>query len=67
MSTFTINAALVAVLAGCLGGMRPSTTQRAAAKDISEITLVRYGSAGEPADVLTFHSDGSTSASGHSR
>jgi hypothetical protein len=42
----------------CLGGT-PSATQRAVAKDISEITLIRYGDAGSPADVLTFRSDGS--------
>jgi hypothetical protein len=52
-------AILAAILGACLGGTHPSATQRAAANDISEITLVRSGDAGSPADVLTFHSDGS--------
>ena len=51
--------ALAAFLGVCLGGTHASTTQRAAAEHISEITLVRDGDAGSPADVLTFHSDGS--------
>ena len=53
------SAVLAALLGVCLGGTHPSDSQPAAGKDISEITLVRYGNAGSPADVLTFHSDGS--------
>jgi hypothetical protein len=50
---------LAAFLGVCVGGTGPSASQPATAKDISEITLVRDGAAGSPADVLTFHSDGS--------